>query len=679
MIFRKSKILLSGLLFVFSSLATAEEFDPCSLLQDQEQRALLGGALELKLMNLCGEISAEEAQESQAKIPGEAQLQAAPSAAAAVGPAADILLNNPALDVGGTTQSETSVAVNGSTVCAAWNDAGEGFGANGFSGFAVSNDGGQTFTDQGPFPNGPGDSNSGDPSLAYSARDNAYYYAALSTLGLSMWVSVDSCQTFTYVGAIHNQVLDDKELIAVDNDPLSPWYGRIHAAWTDFSLAGDRNVASFSDDGGVTWSVPTVLVGTGPSSQGVWPAVAPGGNVYIATLHRFNSDQLIYESTDGGATYTQRTNIATNLPRPENAGATAACGRTALNGNIRNLPSPQIVITPDPAALAGYVIHAIYPYDSGTISDQWFPALGANANGELVASWYDRRLDAANNLNFDRYASMSSDGGLTWQANIRISDVSSQVSTNQPHFDGLAACYHGDYDQVVVDNWRTGHIVWSDDRRVTATGPNPDIYYDTVSFNQAPVANAGPDQTLECTSPVGATAHLDGSASFDPDGDPLTFAWTNSFGTANGEMVDVSLPLGIHLVTLTVEDAHSLTDTDTTSITVEDATPPVIQCNAPATIVPPDAPITFTATSTDACDAASSVVIKSYDCFKFTKKGKRIDKTNSCEVSFADGNITIADSGGVKDNITWEVMASDANGNTATTTCSVLVVKPGKN
>jgi hypothetical protein len=316
--------------------------------------------------------------------------------------------------------------------------------------------------------------------------------------------------------------------------------------------------------------------------------------------------------------------------------------------------------------------------DDGTTTDQWFPALGANANGELVASWYDRRLDVANNTNFDRYAALSSDGGLTWQPSIRISDVTSQVSTNLPQFDGLNTCYHGDYDQVFVDNAGTGHIVWSDDRRVTASGPNPDIYYDSTAFNQPPDADAGQDQTLECTSPDGAIAHLDGSGSSDPDGDPLTFTWTNSFGTANGEMVDVTLPLGVHPITLEVEDDGGLTDTDTTSVTVEDTTSPVLQCNAPATILPPDAPITFTATATDACDATPSVVVQSYDCFKFTKKGKRIDKTGSCEVSFTGDNITILDSGGVNDNITWDLMSTDAEGNTVTTTCSLLVVNPGK-
>ncbi|MBN1147854.1 MAG: C1 family peptidase [Anaerolineales bacterium] len=113
-------------------------------------------------------------------------------------------------------------------------------------------------------------------------------------------------------------------------------------------------------------------------------------------------------------------------------------------------------------------------------------------------------------------------------------------------------------------------------------------------------------------------------------------------------------------------------------ITVEDTTAPVIACNAPDTIIPPDAPIAFTATAIDNCDEDAFVEITGFDCFTFTKKGKRIDKTKSCVVSLAGNRITILDSGGVGTYITWNVRAVDNCGNVSQKVCKVHVIRKGR-
>jgi hypothetical protein len=56
-------------------------------------------------------------------------------------------------------------------------------------------------------------------------------------------------------------------------------------------------------------------------------------------------------------------------------------------------------------------------------------------------------------------------------------------------------------------------VVSSTAARVTIT---------TTPGNTAPVANAGPDQTVQ----LGATVTLNGSRSNDVDGNPLTYQWT---------------------------------------------------------------------------------------------------------------------------------------------------------
>lgn len=112
-----------------------------------------------------------------------------------------------------------------------------------------------------------------------------------------------------------------------------------------------------------------------------------------------------------------------------------------------------------------------------------------------------------------------------------------------------------------------------------------------------------------------------------------------------------------------VTDACGLSDSCNQTINVVDTTEPEIDCNAPDTIAPPDAPISFTAGAVDNCAPSASVEITGHDCFKYTKKGRRVDKTESCVIAVAGDRITILDSGGVGDHITWTVRASDNCGN----------------
>jgi hypothetical protein len=517
--------LLAAVMLGLYPAGAARASDPCDLLRDPTTRAQLSGSFERKLMIKCGLISPAEIERAR-RAPTSVGRTAPPVAPdpSGIPPeeeelAADVRVNNPVGDpLPHTTQSETSIAVNGATVCAGFNDSGAFAATGNFTGFAFSTNGGATWTDGGPLPTGTGsDNNFGDPSIVYSTRDGAFYFATLSDLGLSMWKST-SCTSWTYVGAIHVGGGDDKEIMAVDNNPASPFFGRLYVAWIDFNFpTSTRFRVTFSNNGGATWSAPVSLPATS-SGQGAWPAVAPNGDLFVALMFQSFAPgalqtQAIYRSTDGGLSFLRRTDFATAQLRPENAASTSTCGRQALNGNIRNLSSPQIAIHRDVAAPAGYVIHAVWPYDSdgaggldrsnvfyrrstdgaatwsvekklnddGTTRDQWFPAIGVNSNGVVVASWYDRRLDV-NNFNFDRFAVESTDGGLTFGANTRISDVSSGVPTLAPNFDTfIATCYHGDYDQIAVDG-TTAYLLWSDDRRLEGTRPDPDIYFDTIVF-----------------------------------------------------------------------------------------------------------------------------------------------------------------------------------------------------
>lgn len=97
--------------------------------------------------------------------------------------------------------------------------------------------------------------------------------------------------------------------------------------------------------------------------------------------------------------------------------------------------------------------------------------------------------------------------------------------------------------------------------------------------NEAPIAVAGDDQTVEATSANGATVNLDGGGSSDPDEDGLIYSWSAAgitFDDAASETPSATFPLGSTEVTLVVNDGTVDSEADTVVITVEDTTAPEI-------------------------------------------------------------------------------------------------------
>ncbi|PYI83233.1 MAG: hypothetical protein DME26_15400, partial [Verrucomicrobia bacterium] len=68
-----------------------------------------------------------------------------------------------------------------------------------------------------------------------------------------------------------------------------------------------------------------------------------------------------------------------------------------------------------------------------------------------------------------------------------------------------------------------------------------DVKATPVVVNRPPTANAGPDQTVA----LGSTAQLNGSASSDPDGNPLTFLWTLT-GAPTGSLAALINPTAVN-------------------------------------------------------------------------------------------------------------------------------------
>ena len=97
----------------------------------------------------------------------------------------------------------------------------------------------------------------------------------------------------------------------------------------------------------------------------------------------------------------------------------------------------------------------------------------------------------------------------------------------------------------------------------------------TVTENQPPLADAGPNQTVEQTSPEGANVTLNGTGSSDPNNDTLSYFWNWTGGSASGISPTVMLPPGMTNITLMVDDGE-FNSIDTVIITVVDTQPPYV-------------------------------------------------------------------------------------------------------
>jgi hypothetical protein len=300
-----------------------------------------------------GERAAEpEGAEARAKA-GAATAAAGPAVRLARPGLPNVRVNDPARDrhqQDQTTQSETTIAVAGRNVAIGYNDSQQSllFTTQGssLSGYSYSRDGGRTFTDGGPLPNGPGYVNFGDPWLT-SDRAGRMYYATLAgtpnfNLGVSVARSTNGGRNWSAPLQVSpgdppvDLYVGDKEAITAGRDATRPGRDVLYVAWDDLFFSATDILSGLpvarSTDGGRTWTVAyaarhSLLEGCSFTQYlGAQPIVDPANGTLYVAAERFQVDdpqcqgaelvtsEVIFRSTDGGQSFGPAVKIADISP-----------------------------------------------------------------------------------------------------------------------------------------------------------------------------------------------------------------------------------------------------------------------------------------------------------------------------------------------------------------------------
>src|SRR5205809_5715689 len=191
------------------------------------------------------------------------------------------------------TQSETFTTANPDNpnqIVVAYNDSrGRNFNPINISGPSVSTDGGTTFTSltkangQSPF-----DNTFGDPVILYNKPSATWFTvwldAGCGAQGLGGYKSTTPWvpNSWTHY-CIHTNSQDDRESGWADNNPTSPFYGRMYVSWNDFAR-GSAIFVRYSTDNGLTWPTERNVSGTTFFRNVQITGDVNTGTVYIAAM-----------------------------------------------------------------------------------------------------------------------------------------------------------------------------------------------------------------------------------------------------------------------------------------------------------------------------------------------------------------------------------------------------------
>jgi hypothetical protein len=400
----------------------------------------------------------------------------------------------------------------------------------GTDGVYTSSDGGANWTNRGLLPGfsdtGGRLQSDGDPRIVYGPRPDASgsfggarsadafvdgvraYYASLAEFApgsqqgkqapelLTVSTSDDNGVSWSnpVVAANgHGFLFNDKEDVWADENPSSPFFGRVYVSWTQFrgssfTFFGEPVRVAFSDDGGKTWSKERQLsagqnIGLG-GRQGSTVRTGPDGTVYVVweDTDVSGSKQVVAVSHDGGVSFSRPIDIARvkdiqdpipganfrdnsfpSLAVDQGTGAVfvawadlrAGTGRivVARSGDQGRTWSTPAVVSP---AADGYAFfQGLDVAPTGRV-DVGYQALTTKATGPTAYG--------TGNATIDSFYVQSTDGGATWSPSTKVSSVSSDPAASAQN--NLARQFWGDYNTLVSTN-ANAFFIYTDGRNGT--------------------------------------------------------------------------------------------------------------------------------------------------------------------------------------------------------------------
>jgi len=239
---------------------------------------------------------------------------------------------------------------------------------------------------------------------------------------------------------------------------VSPRTGYVYAVWLD--SRADRIFWAYSTNRGQTWTTPTVF----PSARTPARNLLLGAVKHVARAPSLPIARLNWAANNGRGRISVVWHECSSKPKND-------ADNDPLGIPDCMDPGQHTDVYYASAWLRGGSTRKIRINDN-RVRDQFMPALDFDARGNVLVTFYDRRLDS-NNINYNLYRAWIDQNGRPIKPNQRVSNFDSTPNSNWPR-----PIFIGDYHETwmtTVNGRDTWHSSWTGENR-----NNADIFISTI-------------------------------------------------------------------------------------------------------------------------------------------------------------------------------------------------------